>query len=338
MKIQSTFWTQAGRIAGEFLSHDIKLLQRMRGLVGLLIGAQRADQHEAASDFFSMLGALPNATELGFQLGKRIPVSAFGEIGLGFRVAPTLREALRYNASFHHLLIPLLDYSFCESDLEGRFNIGFRCPIDSNGEALVVAMVAAMGEREASFYSGRSGNLKGVECTSSSRGREAYYRKHLALTPKTDYDHNALVLDRALLDLPNPSADPDTFEHLKAYATTQMELRSVQLKPSGRVRESVMSNIAAPPSLESLAKGVGMTARQLRIALSREGTNYQEIVRSCRIEYASALFRNPALSVSEIAYRLGYSDLSAFTHAFSRWTGKSPSVYRIEMLLQSASL
>jgi hypothetical protein len=40
----------------------------------------------------------------------------------------------------------------------------------------------------------------------------------------------------------------------------------------------------------------------------------------------------------QIAYRLRYSDLSAFTHSFSRWTGKSPSTVRIEMLPRATSL
>ena len=47
-----------------------------------------------------------------------------------------------------------------------------------------------------------------------------------------------------------------------------------------------------------------------------------------------------ALTVEEalslIAERLGYSDLSAFSHAFYRWTGKSPSAFRSEMLARDA--
>jgi AraC-like DNA-binding protein len=69
----------------------------------------------------------------------------------------------------------------------------------------------------------------------------------------------------------------------------------------------------------------------LRLVLAREKSSYQAIVRSCRVEYATALFRDPTISLSEIAHRLGYSDLSAFTHAFNRWTGCSPSRFRREL-------
>jgi AraC-like DNA-binding protein len=34
------------------------------------------------------------------------------------------------------------------------------------------------------------------------------------------------------------------------------------------------------------------------------------------------------LSISEIAWLLGYQDVSAFTHAFKRWTGATPSAIR----------
>ncbi|MGH7803734.1 MAG: helix-turn-helix transcriptional regulator, partial [Candidatus Binatia bacterium] len=93
-------------------------------------------------------------------------------------------------------------------------------------------------------------------------------------------------------------------------------------------RGLVMARIGAPPSLAELASRTRLTVRQLRFALTREGTSYQRLVRECRVAYFRELARNPAMSVAEIGDRLGYSDAAHFSAAFKRWTGQSPSDFR----------
>lgn len=338
MNIQISFWAQARRYFSDFLESDSKVLRHADKLLELIAGASRSMQHQAGSDLFSMMGRLPNAPELAALLGRRIPVTAFGEASLGIKVAPTFRDALQMAVAFHHMVVPLVDYAFEEVGYEGRFTIGFRAPIDSRGEAMVVMCVACMIDTECQRYSGRTGNIKRMELTPSSKGFERGYRKELALAPNTDQARNVVVIDRAVLDLVNPIGDRDTYIAVMNAYSVRADLRDAHVSPATMVKERVMASIGNPPALASVAQSLQMTPRQLRLALARDDTNYQTIVRSCRIEYASALFRNPGLSLSQISERLGYSDLSAFTHAFCRWTGKSPSTFRIEMLSQSASL
>ncbi len=337
MKIQLTFWTKIRRIVGSSVEHDGRTHKQVNRLIDLILPAARNAQHQAASELFSLLGRLPNAPQLGLLLGKQIPVTAFGEISLGMKVAPTFRDVLQVTAGFHQYAVPLMDYSYRETKSEGRFLIGFRCPIDSYGEAFLVALVASMIETDSARFSGRSGNIKKLELTQSSKGYESAYRRHLSVIPDRDHSHNAVVLDRAVLDLPNPVADPETFDSVVSAFMARADLQKAGLSRSDQVRELVTSGISDPPSLDRLAASLQLTQRQLRLALAKENTSYREIVRSCHIEYASALLRNSSLSLSQIAHRLGYSDLSAFTHAFIRWTGKSPSSFRIEMLSQPAS-
>lgn len=338
MSIKPSFWSQAQRVFAQFLEHDGAAQLRVGQIVDLILGVARGAQHQATSELFTMLGHLPNAADLGAKLGKRIPMTAFGEMSLGIRVAPKLRDALRLAADFHHQAIPLLDYSYVETPTEGRFIVGFRSPIDSKGEALLMMAIACMADAECARWSGRSGNIKKLELTPSSKPYESAYRRHLSLVPDTEHGINTIVFSRSVIELSNPTADPDTFRDLVAACVARDELKAIEVPTSVRVREQVMSSIGNPPTVTNLAKSLHMTPRQLRLALARDDTNYQTIVRSCRIEYASALFRNPRLSLSQIAERLGYSDLSAFTHAFCRWTGKSPSTFRIEVLSQSAPL
>jgi AraC-like DNA-binding protein len=56
--------------------------------------------------------------------------------------------------------------------------------------------------------------------------------------------------------------------------------------------------------------------------------NFTEIFQNLRRDLAVRYLDDPKLHVSKIAWLLGFQDVSAFTHAFKRWTGKTPSQMR----------
>lgn len=328
MQIQPSLWVKLRRLCAQHLRQEDPFCAQIDSMIERMPESARGDQDQMMASLVTTLGRLPNAVELGFLIGRRVPVTAYGVRSLGMLTAPTNGDALRFVADIHAMSVPLLDFTYEETASEGRFTIGSRCPIDSAGEALMVAVCAAAIEREISRRTGRSSNITRLELTTSSKGTEACYRKHLSITPHTDGKSNTLIFGRALLDLPNPYADVDTFNSIVSACAQQAERQGYVEPLRNRVRDAIMSDIGAPPSPEILAKSLDLTPRQLRIRLEKAGTNYLAILRDCRTEYASALLRNPSMSLAQIADRLGYSDLSSFSHAFYRWTGKSPSAFR----------
>jgi AraC-like DNA-binding protein len=76
-----------------------------------------------------------------------------------------------------------------------------------------------------------------------------------------------------------------------------------------------------------------MSARTLARRLADEGTTYEEVVDQLRRSLALQYVKEPGLSLSQIAWLLGYEGSSSFNHAFLRWTGRSPSAARNEKQL-----
>lgn len=72
-----------------------------------------------------------------------------------------------------------------------------------------------------------------------------------------------------------------------------------------------------------------MHPRALRRRLEAEDTSYRELLAEVRTRLAIEYLRKTAMTNEEIANRLGYSDAANFRHAFIRWTGKSPSDFRV---------
>ena len=97
---------------------------------------------------------------------------------------------------------------------------------------------------------------------------------------------------------------------------TRVENAISSLLPHGRV------------SVEDVARSLGMSERTLARRLSDEGLNFTEILQQLRRDLAVRYLDDRKLHVSKIAWLLGFQEVSAFTHAFKRWTGKTPSEMR----------
>jgi len=82
------------------------------------------------------------------------------------------------------------------------------------------------------------------------------------------------------------------------------------------------------PSVEEIAGLADLSPRTLQRRLAEAGTSVREVIDHARFRLADEYLRDPATSVTDTAFLLGYSDSTAFTRAFHRMTGLSPSEYR----------
>ena len=82
------------------------------------------------------------------------------------------------------------------------------------------------------------------------------------------------------------------------------------------------------PTLEQIADALHMSTSAIQRNLAWDGLSYTDLLEETRRNLAEMYLRQRNLSLSEIAYLLGYSELSAFSRAFRRWSGSSPRAYR----------
>ena len=78
----------------------------------------------------------------------------------------------------------------------------------------------------------------------------------------------------------------------------------------------------------SVAKELNLTARTLRRRLHGKGISFRSLLTNVRKELVKRYLDDPAYSVTEISFLLGYTDTSAFSRAFRRWYGTSPTQAR----------
>lgn len=143
--------------------------------------------------------------------------------------------------------------------------------------------------------------------------------------------HNAIVLRESCLDQPMP--DADAMLHNVALGTLQALRGQAQLQLSltQRTRNAVIERLPrGEAGLDDVAKALALSKRSLQRQLADEGTSFAALLDDVRETLAEYHLLYDRLNVSEIAWRLGYSEVSAFSRAFVRWKNMSPTEWALQ--------
>src|SRR5947209_14411577 len=106
-----------------------------------------------------------------------------------------------------------------------------------------------------------------------------------------------------------------------------MQISMIQLVIYELVRTKLFRDSGSFPTLPDVAEELDVHPRTLRRRLAEEGTSYRALLNEARSAVAVDLLRNVGLTVEEVSTRLGYTEVSTFSHAFRRWYGVAPSEY-----------
>jgi AraC-like DNA-binding protein len=124
-------------------------------------------------------------------------------------------------------------------------------------------------------------------------------------------------------------ADPTLVGYLETLADQKLASIGTERSLRDRVRRALWSELSErTPTLETIARSLGVSARTLQRQLRQEGVTFAKLLAELRREMAPSLLRDGQNSVSEVAFLLGYEDPSAFRRAFQRWFGRSPRSFR----------
>ncbi|MDO9383864.1 MAG: AraC family transcriptional regulator [Hyphomicrobiaceae bacterium] len=143
---------------------------------------------------------------------------------------------------------------------------------------------------------------------------------------------NALLLKPELLAAPMPGRDARLMTAMRQCLERLSERTDLRVSVADRVRVVVRARLPEGfPALDDVAAEVRLPIGVIQRELHRDGLSYRTLVESTRRDLALSYVRQHQLPFSEIAFLLGYSELSAFSRAVQRWTGMSPRSLRKEL-------
>jgi AraC-like DNA-binding protein len=133
------------------------------------------------------------------------------------------------------------------------------------------------------------------------------------------------VLPQRVMDLSIVSGDSYLLKILTAHAEDLLAERRAVTGLQSMVANQLASLLPSGESRAAVvARLLGMSSRSLTRHLADEGTTFGEILEQLRQRLASRYLADNRMSVQQIAWLLGYSEVGAFNHAYKRWTGSAP--------------
>jgi AraC-like DNA-binding protein len=331
-------------VAVQFFLPLLHAVQRTTGsTAALLLSAGLSEEDVQDSErllpFDSLVKAWQSAISLcndpllPIRLGERSHPADFGILGTLAQSASTLGEALelgvRYerlvNQSFGSSLFPL-DGHLCNrlemppipvELLRPVVEFDFSAQVSFGHFLMRSAQQTTLGAVRVHFRHQAAGPVR-------------FYEDYFACPVVFGADHNEIILPQEVLSMRLSSADPALLIRLREYVEERLARDTRPVSPLvQKIEKLVMPRLPyGLPELKDISAQLGVSVSTLKRRLSEQSTHYQGVCDSLRHRLALQYVSEPERSMVDVAFMLGFSELSTFYRAFKRWTGITPQQYR----------
>lgn len=267
---------------------------------------------------------------LGLHIGMTIKATQLGLVGYAMAYSETLRDAVNRLIRYFRILSEAVQHELREDDNTATLVtsadpslIALRHPIDV-GLTMMMCIAREVTQTQLSPIKVEMPYAAPAEPTPME------YRAFFGCTVQFGRPYEAMTFTREQMSLPNQLADPTLTSYLDELACVKLDT----LGKDGRglvneLREALWTMLpGGRPDLWRAAQDLGISARTLQRRLGEEGTSFSRVLDELRRDLADELLTDQKLSVSEVAFLLGYSEPSAFQRAFRRWRGVSPRRFK----------
>lgn len=273
----------------------------------------------------ALLSTVGSGDDVALSLGCRYRVTTFGIFGFACISSPTMRDAMVFALRYLDL-----SFTFCIPHVE-LDSAGLRLVLDDSRVPDDVARFLALRDLSAICTVMRDLlpeiSLARTEFRFPSSSFVDAYRTAFGVDPVFGAAEHRVTLDPALVNLPLPQANEQTVALCAAQCDALVARRRTRSGVPQLVRERLVRLGGADAGMDEIARQLTLSTRTLRRRLTEAGTGYRQLLDEVRQTLAEEMLDTGALSVDDVALRLGYAEASSFIYAFKRWTGTTPAAY-----------
>ncbi len=276
-----------------------------------------------------ILDALATTREpaLGLLVGERLLPNMHGLLGHVAMNSSTIRQAMELvecSIRLHTSLISI------RHEMDGsRFRIVFDepCPLDDIRRPVLEAVVLTVKGMFDYITMGACA-IDQIAFALTAPDYTALAEDICKCKVRYGASWTGFAMPAQMVDLPLKMSDPVILREASAIHRRVLEKTDQSKSLAMRVRRIMLEKGHQIPSLTVMARLFHLTPRTLHRRLLEEGASYKTIAEGVRHCLAVEYLKTSSLSIQEIAYLLGYTDLANFRRAFKRWEKIAPSEYR----------
>lgn len=260
--------------------------------------------------------------------GVSLSAATHGPNGLAIVCSPTLGRSLEILTAFAHLRAPHFRFRGLQFEArEVRIVYENAVPLSPAESRPLLDMVMLSNQAVIEAQLGRPMYEGRFEFPYPAPAHSGAYAEYFHAPVHFGCSQAAVVIPATWLDVESPFAHRAT--HDAALALVEQSARRLSEERLLIARlERVLADRGARLNMQQAARLLGVSDRTLSRRLANQATNFQTLVDNSLKCRALALLRDEALSISEVAYTLGYADPANFGRAFRRWFEMSPGQYR----------
>ncbi len=281
-----------------------------------------------------MLEAYTGDDFVSWRFGYRFELDTLGVLGYLWKHAATLEDMLEHHVAFFGLLADATAVRF--EPVDG----GRKLEWTPDPAWSIMDRIAMQREFEAAigFFSKAAQVMTGASvlpiAITMQRPRPTHYpdafAPYFGLVQFSKPKH-AITFRTADLKRPLISHNPHVLKSLTSYAEDVLDALQVEEDLASKIEQHLLHQFdGSLPQIQDVAATFHMSVRHLQRQLSEGGTSFRAIVNRVKFNLARAYLKDRALSVSEVAFILGYAELPAFIRFFRRHAGVSPGDFRLQ--------
>ena len=270
-------------------------------------------------------------SDLGFELGHFLTLSSHSIVGFGMLANPTVDDALRFLARYFRLVMPSFQLKYVSKPDRGELHFRPIIAMSHRSLAFHLEAIAMAALRDVKDLIGSNPPPLRVEFSIEEPLHGERYR---AITDLRCFfgvlrePGVSLIFGADLRGFPLSMSDTNALRVAEERCQARLRHLSSEKRYSEWVTMTLREVGNGGPSLNGMAKLLNLSSRTLARYLQREGTTYRSLAAKAHHELACERLLGGSQSVTEIAYSLGYTNLSNFTRAFRIYADCSPSEFR----------
>jgi len=268
-----------------------------------------------------------NIDSMGFIIGDTVPVGFASTLDYIAIAAPSLRQGLKNWVSFSALSSGGITFSFEEQGGQGIFE--WLVPDRYGPKSHYLFGVSAFFVRRIQYITGINDLDVVIEFTVSAPRVTSDFQKEMGNRLRFDRDHDRIFIPEEYLSMAHHTAEPNLYRMVEEAAISELKARAEEGDFLFEVCELLGAAIKnGNHGLKDIASELGMTPRTLQRRLAENGTTLRDLTEDVRKNLAGHYLKDTNLPLSEIAFLLGFSDLSSFSRSARAWYGIGPRAYR----------
>jgi AraC-like DNA-binding protein len=276
---------------------------------------------------------IPN-TAFGLLAARCWHPSNLGALGYAWLTSSTLRTGLGRVVRYWRLLGEASSGRL-EASPAGLKIVFARQASDPVSNAVAVDFIMSLLMDMCRMNAGSSLRPVSVSLRRTRAKDSQAYRHHFGCVVHFGRTEDSFTLAREDVDRPLPTSNRQlaaTLDRILTEQLAQLDKKDVVARCQAHLLDHLSSGEV---SEDVMAEQLHMSRRTLQRKLGNADLTFQKLVDDTRRDLAMRHLEDPRHTITDVTFLLGFSQQSAFTRAFKRWTGMSPSEYRAQ---QSASV